>query len=148
MTMPADVKAYNKQLIEQFRANGGPTDGRSILLLTTTGARTGRRHTTPMMFIPRDQLAGTEQESGQLVVIASNAGARNHPDWFHNLTADPRVWVEVAGDSYPALATVPDGAERDQLWAAVVARYSFFGDHQAKVERRIPVVVLARRSEP
>jgi deazaflavin-dependent oxidoreductase (nitroreductase family) len=100
MSMPADIKAYNRQLIAQFRADGGPPEGRPLLLLTTTGARTGQRVTTPMMRIDDD---------GRLLVIASNSGATRHPDWFHNLLAHPDVFVEVAGDSYPARAVVPTG---------------------------------------
>jgi deazaflavin-dependent oxidoreductase (nitroreductase family) len=136
MTIPADVKAYNKQLIAEFRANGGPPGGRQILLLTTIGARTGRSYTTPMMFIPHGE---------DRLVIASNAGAPRHPDWFHNLVSHPDVTVEVAGDTYQANARVPEGAERDRIWASVVQQYPFFADHQAKVSRTIPVVVLERR---
>ncbi|MCW6007131.1 nitroreductase family deazaflavin-dependent oxidoreductase [Micromonospora sp. CPCC 205371] len=128
--------AHNAQVIERFRANGGrsPTGG-PMLLLTTTGARTGQTRTTPMMFIPGDE---------HLMVIASNAGATKNPDWFHNLVADPAVTVEVDGETYRATAVVPRGAERDKLFAGVVAKYPFFGDHQAKAGRTIPVVVLVR----
>jgi deazaflavin-dependent oxidoreductase (nitroreductase family) len=135
MSMPADINEYNRQLIAQFRANGGPPEGRPLLLLTTTGARSGQRVTTPMMRI---------DDSGQLLVIASNSGATRHPDWFHNLVAHPDVFVEVAGDSYAARAVVPEGAERDRLWSSIVARFAFFAEHQERAHRTIPVVVLER----
>jgi deazaflavin-dependent oxidoreductase (nitroreductase family) len=136
MSLPEDMGAHNAQVIEQFRANGGrsPTGG-PMLLLTTTGARTGRVRTTPMMYI---------RDGDRLMVIASNAGAPKNPDWYHNLLADPAVTVEIDGETYPAKAVVPRGAERDELFAGVVERYPFFADHQAKAGRTIPVVVLVR----
>jgi deazaflavin-dependent oxidoreductase (nitroreductase family) len=137
--LPTDMKAYNRKLIDEFRANGGPEPpDRPLLLLTTTGARTGRTVTTPMMYIP---------DGDRLLVIASNAGAPRHPDWYHNLVAHPAVTVEVAGETYRARAAVPDLAERDRLFAEVCAKYPFFTDHQAKVGRTIPVVILERISE-
>jgi deazaflavin-dependent oxidoreductase (nitroreductase family) len=135
MTMPADMRAHNRQLIERFRAEGGPPDGRPLLLLTTVGARTGREHTAPMMFVEYD---------GQLMVVASNAGASRHPDWFTNLVAHPDVTVEQGGQAFRARALVPTGAERDRLWARLLADHPFFADHQAKVSRTIPIVVLER----
>src|SRR5258705_9928961 len=133
--MPDDVKAYNQKLIEEFRANGGVEPGRPLLLLTTKGARSGEERTTPMMFIP---------DGDRLLVIASNAGAPRHPDWYYNLLAHPEVTVEVTGDSYQATAEVPGGAERDRLFAEVCGKYPFFTEHQAKVSRAIPVVALVR----
>jgi deazaflavin-dependent oxidoreductase (nitroreductase family) len=133
--MPDDVKAYNQKLIEEFRANGGVEPGRPLLLLTTKGARSGEERTTPMMFIP---------DGDRLLVIASNAGAPRHPDWYYNLLAYPEVTVEVTGDTYEATAEVPGGAERDRLFAEVCGKYPFFTEHQAKVSRAIPVVALVR----
>ena len=136
MTLPDDMKAHNRTVIEDFRANGGVPDGRPLLLLTTTGRRSGEPRTTPMMYIP---------DGGRLLVIASNAGAPRHPDWYRNLVANPQVTVEVTGDTYAATAVVPKPAERDRLFAEVVVKYAFFADHQAMVTRKIPVVVLERR---
>ncbi len=136
MTLPDDMKAHNREVIEDFRANGGVPDGRPLLLLTTTGRRSGEARTTPMMYIP---------DGDRLLVIASNAGAPRHPDWYRNLVVNPQVTVEVTGDTYSATAAVPEPAERDRLFAEVVAKYGFFADHQAKVTRKIPVVVLERR---
>ncbi|MFG1924952.1 nitroreductase family deazaflavin-dependent oxidoreductase [Cryptosporangium sp. NPDC048952] len=135
MTMPSDVGAYNRQLIVQFREAGGVLGDRPLLLLTTVGARSGTEHTAPMMFIPDDD---------RLLVVASNAGAERHPDWYHNLVAHPRVTVEARGETYPASAVVLDGADRDAVFARIAAQYPFFHEHQAKTSRVIPVVALVR----
>jgi len=135
MTLPDDMKAHNRKVIEDFRAQGGAPEGRPLLLLTTIGARSGIMRTTPMMFIPA---------ADRLLVVASNAGAPRHPDWYHNLVAHPDVSVEVTGESFPATAVVLDGEERDRVFAEIVAKYPFFADHQAKVRRTIPVVALTR----
>lgn len=137
---PTDAQAYNRSLIEEFRANGGPGEGRPLLLLTTTGARTGRRRTTPMMYVP---------DGDRLLVIASNAGAPRHPDWYHNLVAHPDVTIELGAEEYDAVAVVAaEGAERDRLFAGITERYPFFTDHQAQAGRTIPVVALERRQPP
>ena len=131
---------YNRQLIEEFRANrgktGGPFEGRP-LLLTTTGAKSGARRTTPMMYIP---------DGERLLVIASNIGAPAHPAWYHNLLAHPDVTVEVETKTFEATAVVTEGAERDRLWSRIVELYPFFAEHQAKTTRQIPVIALERRA--
>ena len=137
-----DQNTYNRQLIEEFRANrgksGGPMEGRSLLLLTTTGAKSGQLRTTPMMYIP---------DGDRLLVIASNAGAPVHPDWYRNLVAHPEVTVEVGNEIFEAIAIVTEGPERQRLWTRVVELYPFFAAHQAKVTRQIPVIVLERRGD-
>jgi deazaflavin-dependent oxidoreductase (nitroreductase family) len=127
-----DLLARNRALIEDFRANGAPA-GRNLLLLTTTGRVSGEPRTSPMMYVRVD---------GRLLVIASNAGAAAHPQWYRNLLAEPRVHVEVGAESYDATATPLAGAERDAAWAVIAAGYPFFADHQAGVSRTIPVVAL------
>ena len=138
----SDQKNYNHKLIEEFRATRGASDdpfaGRPLLLLTTTGARSGQRRTTPLMYVP---------DRDRLLVIASNAGAPAHPDWYRNLLVHPDVAVEVGTESFDARATVVEGAERQQLWARIVEQYPFFADHQAKIIRQIPVIALERISE-
>lgn len=132
-----DIQETNRRVIEQFRA-GGPIEGmhrERLLLLTTTGARTGQPRTTPMMFHP---------DGDRLLVIASNIGAPKHPDWYLNLVANPRVTVEVADQRYDALAGTAESAERDRLWSMLTELYPFFAEHQAKTEREIPVVILTR----
>ncbi len=134
-----DQNTYNRQLIEEFRADrdkgGGAMKGRPLLLLTTTGAKSGQLRTKPMMFIP---------DGDRLLVIASNAGAAIHPDWYRNLVAHPEVTVEVGNETFKAIATVTESLERQRLWSRVVELYPFFADHQAKTSRQIPVIVLRR----
>lgn len=132
-----DIAEINRHVIEQFRA-GGEVDGMHrdrLVLLTTTGARTGQRRTTPMMF---------HRDGDRLLVIASNMGAPRHPDWYVNLTADPRVHVEVGDESYDAVAATAAGAEREELWATLKAEYPFFAEHETKTTRTIPVVIITR----
>lgn len=135
-----DQKEYNRKLIEEFRANrgiqGGPFEGRPLLLLTTTGARSGRSYTAPMMYVP---------EGNRLLVIASNIGAPVHPDWYHNLVAHPEVTVETGTETFEATAVVTAGEERRQLWDRLVEQYPFFTEHQAKTTRQIPIIALERR---
>ena len=135
-----DQNEYNRQLIEEFRANrsegGGSFKGRPLLLLTTTGARSGLRRTTPMMYVP---------DGNRLIVIASNVGAPTHPDWYHNLLAHPEVTVEVGDETYDAIATPLTGEERDRLYAQWAQMYPQFGEYQKNTARKIPVIALERR---
>jgi deazaflavin-dependent oxidoreductase (nitroreductase family) len=132
-----DLKEINRGVIAQFRA-GGEVQGmhrERLLLLTTTGRTSGARRTTPMMF---------HRDGGIPVVIASNTGAERHPHWFRNLARSPAVTVELPDETYESRAEILDGAEYDRLWAEITAAYPFFLDHQARVERRIPLVRLPR----
>jgi deazaflavin-dependent oxidoreductase (nitroreductase family) len=133
--MPND---FNLSVIEEFRANagrvGGPFEGSRLLLLTTTGARSGRPHTTPVGFLP--------DTGGRMLVIASAGGAPKHPAWFHNLLANPVVTVEDGLFTYEARATVLDGAERDQMFARAVEADPGWGEYQANTTRVLPVVAL------
>ena len=136
VNLPTDVKAYNRDLIAQFRADGG-LGGRAVLLLTTVGRRTGNPHITPMMYVEFDN---------RQFVIASNAGAPRHPDWYLNLVENPDVTVERGRETYHAEAVVTTD-ERDALFARIAAQFPFFTDHQAGVQRTIPVVELVRANE-
>jgi deazaflavin-dependent oxidoreductase (nitroreductase family) len=132
-----DIADINRRVIERFRA-GGEIEGMHrdrLVLLTTTGARTGQRRTTPMMF---------HRDGGRVLVVASNVGAPKHPDWYRNLVADPRVIVEVGDETYPAVATTLKGAERARAWSMLKKSYPFFAGHEASTERIIPVVALTR----
>lgn len=132
-----DMRAKNLEVITRFRA-GGPIDGmhrERLVLLTTTGARTGERRTTPMMF---------HRDGDRLLVIASNVGAPRHPHWYTNLVADPHVTVEVGDETYEAIATPASGAEYERLWSMITELYPFFADHQKKTERTIPIVMITR----
>lgn len=137
----SDRNDFNHHLIEEFRTNGGkvggPLERSPLLLLTTTGARSGEPRTTPM---------GYFSDGERLVVIASNRGAPTHPDWHHNLLAHPEVTVEVRSEIFNAIATVTKDAERDRLWSKAVALLPVFAEHQAKTTRQIPVITLSRRT--
>lgn len=135
----SETTDWNSQIIEEFRANdgkvGGQFEGAPVLLLTTTGAKSGKRHTTPMMYLPGD---------GRLYVFASKAGAPTNPDWYHNLVANPTVSVEVGTDRYEATATPLAGADRDRIYEEQARLYPGFAEYQEKTTRTIPVVELAR----
>jgi deazaflavin-dependent oxidoreductase (nitroreductase family) len=136
MTMPEDQLAYNAELIEQFRADRGASMGdRPLLLLTTRGRRSGQPRTSPMMYV---------RDGDRYLVIASNAGAAADPQWYRNLLADDAVTVEVPGAEFPARATPLTGADYERQWARIKEQYPFFTDHEAKANRRIPVVALIR----
>ena len=129
---------FDRRVIEEFRANGRRagelmSNSQRLLLLTTQGARSGQTRTTPMMFVA---------DGERLIVIASNAGASSHPAWYLNLVAHPEVVVEVDGRKYSARASVLAGAERERVWRRVLAEAPFFEQHQAKIERQIPLVAL------
>lgn len=128
---------FNQQVIAEFRANrgrvGGPFEGARLLLLTTTGARTGAPHTTPLGYLP---------DGERVVVIASAGGSPQHPDWFHNLVAAPRVRVETGVFTYEAEAEVLVGQERERLFARAVESDPGWGEYQVKAGRELPVVAL------
>jgi deazaflavin-dependent oxidoreductase (nitroreductase family) len=131
---------FNQRIIEEFRANGGkvggPFEGAPMLLLTSTGAKSGRRHTTPLVYLP---------DGDRFVVIASKGGAPKHPDWYHNLVAHPETTIEVGSETIPVTAVVITGEERDRLYATQAGLRPAFSEYQTKTTRRIPVVALERR---
>jgi len=133
-----DIREINRRVVDQFRA-GGPVEGMQrdrLVLLTTTGRRSGEPRTTPMMF---------HRDGDRVLVIASNVGAAAHPDWYRNLAADPHVTVEIGDETYPALATTTEDTDRERVWAELKERYPFFADHEVKAApRTIPVVALTR----
>jgi deazaflavin-dependent oxidoreductase (nitroreductase family) len=129
---------FNQQVIDEFRAHhgkvGGYFEGARLLLLTTTGARTKTPHTTPVGYYP--------DGGDRVIVIASAGGAPEHPDWYRNLVAHPRVRVESGVFTYDAQAVVLEGAERDRLFARAVEADQGWAEYQAKTDRVIPVVAL------
>jgi deazaflavin-dependent oxidoreductase (nitroreductase family) len=131
---------FNQRIIAEFHANGGtvggPFAGAPMLLLTTTGAKSGTLRTTPLVYLP---------DGDRLVVIASKGGAPTHPAWYHNLVANPDVTVEVGSETLPVRAAVLFGEERDRLYARQAGLRPAFAEYQAKTTRRIPVVALERR---
>ncbi|CNE71384.1 hemerythrin hhE cation binding domain-containing protein [Mycobacterium tuberculosis] len=129
---------FNRKVIEEFRANGGrvggPFEGGRLLLLTTTGARTGARHTTPLGYLP--------DGDGRVLVIASAGGAPKDPAWFHNLVANPRVTVESGDFTHEADAVVLAGAERDAAFARAAEADPGWARYEAESGRTLPVVAL------
>lgn len=128
---------FNEQVIEEFRANGGRVggmfaDGR-LLLLTTTGARSGRLCTTPLGYLP---------DGDRVLVIASAGGAPENPAWFHNLVANPRVTVEAGAFTYEADAVVLEGGERDAAFARAAEADPGWAEYEARSGRTLPVVAL------
>ena len=133
-----DFEAWNRQVIEEFRANKGKVNGgNSLLLLTTTGAKSGKQRVNPLAYT-------TDGE--RLVIIASKGGAPSNPDWYYNVVAHPDVTVEVGAETFEARATVVEGAERDKLYAKQAATMPNFAEYQEKTTRKIPVIVLTRKS--
>jgi deazaflavin-dependent oxidoreductase (nitroreductase family) len=136
------VSDFNQGLVEEFRANhgkvGGGFAGAPVVLLTTTGARSGLQRTNPLMALPED---------GTLYVFASKGGAPTNPDWYRNLVAHPDVVVEFGDDRFDATAVVVTGAERDRLYAVQASRYSGFAEYEKTTAGRvIPVVELHRKN--
>jgi deazaflavin-dependent oxidoreductase (nitroreductase family) len=130
---------YNQTIIETFRANSGKVPGWTrLLLLTTTGAKTGAPRTHPLAY-------STDGDS--LVIAASKGGAPTHPSWYSNLLANPIVTVELGPERFKARATaVTDGAERDRLYAQHAELMPGFAEYEKKTTRKIPVVLLQRIS--
>jgi deazaflavin-dependent oxidoreductase (nitroreductase family) len=138
--MPVDQNAFNRAVIADLRANDGtskvgPLSGAPLAILTTTGRKTGQRHEAPMAFAQHDDA---------VVVVASNNASEQAPDWYLNLDANDEVVVEVLGERWDASAATVTGSARDDVVAAVVDRLPFIPDHDAKVEREIPIVVLEK----
>jgi deazaflavin-dependent oxidoreductase (nitroreductase family) len=138
-TMP-EVNDWNAAIIAEFRANegrvGGQFQGAPLLLLHTTGAKSGQERVNPMMY---------QQVGGSYAVFASKAGAPTNPDWYHNLLAHPSVTAEIGTQTVQLTARVAEGAEREQIWDAQKQAYPGFAEYEAKTDRQIPVVILDAR---
>jgi deazaflavin-dependent oxidoreductase (nitroreductase family) len=134
-----DPGDFNRQLIGEFRANegkvGGMFAGAPMLLLTTTGAKSGRTHVVPLVYTV---------DGGRMVVMGSKGGASTHPDWYYNVRANPEVTVEVGTDAFAARATVAEGVERQRLFDQMAAQMPGFAEYQRNTTRQIPVIVLTR----
>jgi deazaflavin-dependent oxidoreductase (nitroreductase family) len=132
---------FNSGIVEEFRANsgkvGGPFQGAPLLLLTSTGAKSGALRVNPMMYL---------QDGKRLYVFATKAGAPTNPDWYHNLVAHPQATVEVGDERFDVTATVITGAERDEVYQRQAALYPGFAEYETKTSRKIPVVALERTS--
>jgi deazaflavin-dependent oxidoreductase (nitroreductase family) len=141
MSMPGDIKAVNRAIIEEFRANDGVVrDERlrrgKLVLLTTTGAKTGREHTVP--------LGDFSDDDRKVVLWASAIAAPKHPAWYTNLVANPAVVIERKGaDGHlESTARTAQGAERERLFALLSRDHPHVAEHQERTEREIPIVVV------
>ncbi len=134
-----DMQEFNKSIIDEFRKNdgivGGQFAGARLLLLSTTGAKTGLARVNPLAYIA---------DGDRHVIIASYAGAPNNPPWYYNLLANPEVSVEVGSERFTARTEVLDEPERTELFARMVEMMSVFSEYQSKTTRVIPVVALTR----
>jgi deazaflavin-dependent oxidoreductase (nitroreductase family) len=133
------TRRFNDALIDAYRRHGGRVPGElgdiDMLLLTTVGARSGKRRTVPV---------DVHRIEGRLVVVASMGGADRNPPWFHNVSANPEVEVELGSERFRATAVVIAGADRDRLFAEVIERAPVFADYQRRTSRTLPVVELRR----
>lgn len=131
---------WNKQIIEEFRANEGKVSGQfegaPLLLLHSVGAKTGATRVNPMMY----QTVGDDR----FAVFASKGGAPTNPDWYHNLVANPHTTVEVGTETLEVIARVAQGDERERIWTKQKAAYSGFAEYEQRTTRAIPVIILER----
>jgi len=139
MTYNRDWDAFNRDVIIEFRANGGQVAGRKypLILLTTTGAKSGLPRTTPLNY---------SIDGDRVIVIASKAAAPTHPDWYHNLVAHPEATIELGAEKFAVRARVAEGAERERLFDAQAALMPFFAEYQQQTARQIPVIIFERTS--
>jgi deazaflavin-dependent oxidoreductase (nitroreductase family) len=133
------MKEFNEKLVEEFRANGGKVGGQfagaDLLLVTTTGAKSGQPRLAPLAYFTIDD---------KMIIIGSKAGADTNPDWVHNLRAKPSAHIEVGVDAYDVTSRELPRDERDALFDKVVAAAPGFGEYQAKTSRIIPLFELTR----
>jgi deazaflavin-dependent oxidoreductase (nitroreductase family) len=128
----------NRPVIERLRGGGKGRGGdREMVILNTIGAKSGRPHTVPVMFL---------RDGDRYVVFASIGGAPRNPAWYHNLIAHPDLTIEVGGERIEVRAVELTGAERDEIYARQVRAHPFFAGFQKKTKRVIPVVALVPRS--
>ena len=131
---------WNVSIIEEFRANGGnvggPFAGATLLLLHTTGAKTGQKRISPLMY---------QQLDKGYAVFASKAGAPANPDWYHNILANPNVTIEIGDGSLACHASVASPEVREPIWERQKAAHAGFADYEARTDREIPVVLLQPR---
>ena len=130
---------WNAAIIDEFRANegkvGGQFEGAPMLLLHTTGAKSGSARVNPLVY---------QADDDRLVIFGSAAGAPANPDWYHNLVANPEVTVEVGTDTIPLRARVAEGEEHQRLWTRQKEIMPGFADYEARTTRQIPVIILER----
>jgi deazaflavin-dependent oxidoreductase (nitroreductase family) len=135
----SELYDFNQQVIREFRANQGKVGGQlanmPVLLLTTTGAKSGRAITKPLVYTT---------DGDRIVVLASFAGGPKNPPWYHNLLANPEATVELGSERFRVRATVTSGEERQRLFDRQAQQMPIFTEYQQKTTRQIPVIVLTR----
>jgi deazaflavin-dependent oxidoreductase (nitroreductase family) len=136
----ADDDLFGAEHVRVYRETAGERGyhwrGTTILLLSTTGRKSGEQRTTPLIH---------RSDGDHWIVVASKGGAPENPSWFENLLADPEATIEVRGETIPVTATTAEGDERARLWSLMIEDWPAYEDYQKKTDREIPVVVLARR---
>ncbi|MFN8111994.1 MAG: nitroreductase family deazaflavin-dependent oxidoreductase [Solirubrobacterales bacterium] len=136
----SDDELFGAEHVRVYRETDGERGyhwrGTTILLLTTTGRKSGERRTTPLIH---------RTDGDRYVVVASKGGAPEHPDWFANLSADPDVEVQVKGERFAVEPSVAEGDERERLWKAMAEVWPDYDDYAKRTDREIPVVILTRR---
>jgi deazaflavin-dependent oxidoreductase (nitroreductase family) len=136
----SDMSDFNTPIIEEFRANGGKVggnfEGAPILLLHTTGAKSGQERVNPMMY---------RKVGDDIAVFASKAGAPTNPDWYYNLVAHPEATAEIGTETVNVVARVAKGDERTEIWEPQKNEYPGFAEYESKTTREIPVVILKRK---
>ncbi len=139
MTESSRPSNWNEKIIEEFRANGGKVggyfEGAHLVLIHHIGARSGIERVNPLAYLPDGQ---------DMVIAATKGGHPTNPDWYHNLTAHPRIQVEVGNDTFPVEAAEVTGAERDELWRRLVEIRPGFADYETKTTRVFPMFRLTR----
>ena len=134
------MAGWNDAIIDEFRTKGGkvggPFEGRSLLLLHHTGAKSRIERCNP--------LAYQQLDDGNLAIFASKGGAPTNPDWYHNLRANPGASVEVDGKTFPVTARILDAEEREAIWTKQKQDWPGFADYEKKTTRTIPVIILER----
>lgn len=135
-----DFNEFNRQVIAEFRAHdgkvGGPFEGATMLILHTTGAKSGLRRETPLVCRP---------DGDAWAIFASKAGAPDNPDWYYNLVAHPDIAIEYGAETIPVRARVTEGDERSRIWEAQMSEVPQFAEYEAATDRTIPVVLLEHR---
>ena len=134
---PLELKGFNAKVIEEFRVNGGkvggPFEGADLLLLTTTGAKSGQPRVSPL---------GYQRVDGRMLIVGSYRGADVDPAWVHNLRANPRARIEVGTAAHDVAARELPPDERASAWAQIIAVAPGFGEYQANTSRVIPLFEL------
>ena len=132
-----EINARNQRIIDEFRANegkvGGHFEGKTLLILHTIGARTGKERVKPVAYV---------RDGERYAVIASKGGAPTNPDWYHNILAHPRLTVEIGTESFQVDANAAEKPEQTRLYNKMVERLPGFNDYRRKTERVILVIEL------